>query len=588
MLKQLKNFTKSANIIIKHKHSYFQNFIQNNKINATKSIFYVQSIKSFSRRDDVFFDSEIKAQLNKKFNIPSPLKVIQNDKDAIKRYNEFIQEREERKLNFNRKNRWEQRELDDIIKNFDLKTSKFKDLSHIENQMGILNKKKFNSTEEILYFVEDLLKHNEFLSEDVISNALDVFIKDFDKLDSKILESPVLVEFTSQVIYWLTAFKEINLVKAAKFFDWYNVSNRNAWFNLEGVIENMVNGIYREKSSLTGSSKGSFASGLIIILSHFANQKEGSGEFYDLFQYFFWSSKFSDVSLPELISLGYSLFITDQGYDIFYYDLSIEINKKLDNETIKKIDIIDLIRIIQIYSSISKSYEWLYIKLEEIVLKRMNLLTINEASMLACGFSIAFYGTPLLFKSLENIVISEINLLDEYSFRDVVRGFIISQIGSDKLFLLIMSEFINNSNYNLENKNLAVVNSKVNKFSITELVYVMKSFSDRIRDSDNYKQLGIKYSSVEKLFTIFEEMLVERIIKNKEGLLLEEICSVCHYYCEIKIISRDTQKIMEQIISERINDIKKQQNILKFLYSIFTESKMCSTGLMDLLYSNRI
>ena len=45
---------------------------------------------------------------------------------------------------------------------------------------------------------------------------------------------------------------------------------------------------------------------------------------------------------------------------------------------------------------------------------------------------------------------------------------------------------------------------------------------------------------------------------------------------------------MEQIISERINDIKKQQNILKFLYSIFTESKMCSTGLMDLLYSNRI
>ena len=40
-------------------------------------------------------------------------------KEFAKRYNSHVNEREKRRINFNRKDRWEQREIDDIMKNFD-------------------------------------------------------------------------------------------------------------------------------------------------------------------------------------------------------------------------------------------------------------------------------------------------------------------------------------------------------------------------------------------------------------------------------------------------------------------------------------
>jgi len=52
---------------------------------------------------------------------------------------------------------------------------------------------------------------------------------------------------------------------------------------------------------------------LIKCLNHFANQNEGSEEFYDMYQYLFWSDRFDKVSNSDLISLGYDLFVTRQG-----------------------------------------------------------------------------------------------------------------------------------------------------------------------------------------------------------------------------------------------------------------------------------
>jgi len=50
-------------------------------------------------------------------------------KEFLKKYTDHVGEREKRRLNFNRKDRWQQREIDDIMKNFDVKSNKFKDLS---------------------------------------------------------------------------------------------------------------------------------------------------------------------------------------------------------------------------------------------------------------------------------------------------------------------------------------------------------------------------------------------------------------------------------------------------------------------------
>lgn len=80
-------------------------------------------------------------------------------KEFVKRYGNHVNEREKRRINFNRKDRWEQREIDDIMKNFDVKSNKFKDLSLLIKDSKINNLKSFNSIEEIYFYLDELFKH---------------------------------------------------------------------------------------------------------------------------------------------------------------------------------------------------------------------------------------------------------------------------------------------------------------------------------------------------------------------------------------------------------------------------------------------
>lgn len=78
--------------------------------------------------------------------------------EMLKKYKQFVNDREQRRLNFNRKDRWQQRELDDIMKNFDVRTAKFKDYSKLTRDANILSNKTFNNVEEIYYYLEELFK----------------------------------------------------------------------------------------------------------------------------------------------------------------------------------------------------------------------------------------------------------------------------------------------------------------------------------------------------------------------------------------------------------------------------------------------
>lgn len=514
------------------------------------------SFKQFSTRlrSDYVLNSEIRKKLQKKYGLGDIPKIISKDsKEAMMQYESFIKEREDRKLNFNRKNRWEQRELDDIMKNFDIKSAKFKDYAKIIKDNFIINDKVFSSIEEVFFYIDSILSTSEYLSEDVISNCLDVFIKDFDKFKAEDLENPIYKKFVRQAIIGITSYaKESTLMKAAKFFDWYNVEGRNCWYNLERVITNKLH------SSISPNV-------IINILNNFANQNEGSGEFYDLYQYLFWSGKFSNSPLPDVVSLGYNMFITDQGYDLFYWDLSTLLMDKLDMTA----ETFDIVRIVQIFSNLSEFYKDLYFKLEEIILKRQRSLDLTETTTLACGFAISGYGTPELFMVFEQIILKNFHQLDKHSFRDVVRAYIISTLGSDKTFLLVLGEFINKSD-------------RVSKFTITETVYIMKCFHDKLRAEFYYKKIGVKSDTIDKFFSILEESLMAQL-SNPEKVFLEEICSVCHYYCSTKIVSRDLQKQVESLIQFKIKDLKINPQISKFLYDLFLESGMCSSGLMNVL-----
>lgn len=93
-------------------------------------------------------------------------------------YEKEIQERTKNKMNWNIKNRWEQRTLDDVMKNVDIRNTRFRDYAKIQQQQHTYGKdlKEFSSVDEIYYFMDTMF--TEGFSEKHISIALDIFIRD--------------------------------------------------------------------------------------------------------------------------------------------------------------------------------------------------------------------------------------------------------------------------------------------------------------------------------------------------------------------------------------------------------------------------
>jgi hypothetical protein len=184
------------------------------------------------------------------------------------------------------------------MKNFDVKTAKFKDFSKLARDANITNKKEFNSVDEIYYYLEGLFKDG--FIEVQISSALDVFLKDIKFFKEEDLRNKSFRGFIRELSTNMISFTDdMTIYKTAKFLDWFNIKDPYCWYNLERAITN-------KKDTMRADT-------MIKTLNHFANQNQGSGEFYDLYQYLFWSDYFDKVSNGDYISLAYSLFITTQG-----------------------------------------------------------------------------------------------------------------------------------------------------------------------------------------------------------------------------------------------------------------------------------
>jgi hypothetical protein len=438
-------------------------------------------------------------------------------------------------MNFNRKDRWKQRELDDIVKNFDIKQNKLKDVSKLIQEAGIVNITKFNTVDEIYFYLDNLLK--EGFLEEHISLALDVFIKDIHFFQEEDLSNKKFQNFISHLSQCVISFtNDTTIYKTTKFLDWYNIDNKNCWFNLERVI----------------TSRHDFINPKILlkILDHFSHQNEGTVEFYDLFQFLFWCDKFDNVPNSDFISLGYNLFATRQGYSQFYYDYYQKLLPKISH----KDSTFDLLKIIQTFSEISKYYMEIYQKMEEIILARYEQLELNEATVIACGYAVAGCGSDLLFDYLEKYIMSNFNKLDKNGFREIVRAFVVSLNGSKEFFQLIKHN----------------IKGNIDLFNITEMVYIIKCYVER---NEGDKEL---YEMIEKG--------IAEILRTPKEVVLEEICIIAEAICNTQVFSREFQKLYEHVVAERMSEIVADKKVSKFLYSAFYSKGMCSVGLMNLLF----
>jgi hypothetical protein len=457
--------------------------------------------------------------------------------ELVKRYTEFVSAREKKRMNFNRKDRWAQRELDDIMKNFDVKSSKFKDFSKLSQEANIYNVKEFHSVEEIYFYLSNLLK--EGFLEDQISAALDVFLKEINFFNTDDLKNANFQKFVKQLSASTITFTDDSVIyKSAKFLDWFNINDKHSWYNLERIVTN--------RKDLMNPSI------MLKTLDHFAHQNEGSMELYDLFQYLFWSGKFKDVKNSDFISLGYNMYLTKQGYSQFFFDFYSQLLPRISHSD----DTFDLLKILQTFSEISDHYPDLFKKIEDILLSRYEQLEITEASVIACAYSIAGFGSDMLFEYLEKYFIKNFDKLkeDKQSLRELTRAYVVSSIGSDMFFDILRKEI---------KKNLDI-------FNITEKVYIVKCYHDRkVNDKE--------------LFQMLEKAIAADLKQPAEKILLEEICAVADCLCSCKIFTREFQKLFEVVMAQRMKDITASPKVSQFLYNCFFETGMCSVGLMNLL-----
>ena len=92
-------------------------------------------------------------------------------------YEKEVKDRTNLKLNWGVQNRWEQRELDEVLKNQHVRRSSHRDISQIKKDGTAHRIQEFHSVDEIYYFMDNLF--TEGFDERSINMALDVFLRDF-------------------------------------------------------------------------------------------------------------------------------------------------------------------------------------------------------------------------------------------------------------------------------------------------------------------------------------------------------------------------------------------------------------------------
>jgi len=329
-------------------------------------------------------------------------------------YEKEIQERTRRKLNWGIQNRWEQRELDDIYKNEDIRAAQFRDFTKQLMETRIIGVKEFNSVEEIYYYIENMFK--EGIAEPTLMKALDIFIRDADQFTDEDLDNPIFKKLLKEISKNLVTFsKEESYVKTVQFMDIYCISDSRLWVNMEIFV-------LKKDHILSGEA-------IIRIMTHFSRQNEGSKDFYHFIEHCFYSEKFDDADINHFVSLGHNFYLVHTGGVKFFEDYADNLLEKLD----ESVSTFNLLRIAQTFAEIGPKFPEVFNIIEYHLLKRYEQLMTEEMVCSTACFAIAGQGSKLMFSLFEKQVCKTPNL-DYKTLRDACKSFIYSMRGSDEIF----------------------------------------------------------------------------------------------------------------------------------------------------------
>ena len=111
---------------------------------------------------------------------------------------------------------------------------------------------------------------------------------------------------------------EKNYAKVAQFMDWYCIEDKYLWVNLEQFL------IKKERIF----TPNSYAK----ILTHFANQNEGSRDFYDFYEYLYSSKVFEKATTQDLVNIVYSFYQVHAGTIAFFKNIEGDLQEKMNDQ----------------------------------------------------------------------------------------------------------------------------------------------------------------------------------------------------------------------------------------------------------------
>ena len=102
--------------------------------------------------------------------------------------------------------------------------------------------------------------------------------------------------------------------------------------------------------------------------------------------------------------------------------LSQDLAERLD----EKVTTFDLLRVLQAFAEISTDLPQLFVQLEQLFIRRIDQMTVDELTTCASGYSVSGYGTPYFSSLMEQGILNNIADFSTQSLKEVARGFIFS------------------------------------------------------------------------------------------------------------------------------------------------------------------
>lgn len=393
----------------------------------------------------------------------------------------------------------------------------------------------FKSLDDFKTFMVQAERQGADLSEELTEKILSGLLDYADQAGSELANAgffPYFLYTLQTSVSYLTQPRLLTLVAA--FMDVYCINDPPSWHALETQIV-----AKKDKFSLDE---------VVAILTHFANQGEGTDALYDHIETRL-SREFTTLSTQKLVDVITSFFNRRVGRKEFVFDLLTEITARVSSD-LSLVDMGVIRRLALCIRELGEQFQelqsQLFREIEEKVLEKKMDLTFKDCCLLAKAFGFD-YGSARLFIALDAITLEELPEADLERVKLYVDGFLLS--------------------YKVTKEAFEVLDSKLSGFlpaiSIFDSVHIAKA----------YYMLGHDQRPLVKQI---EQKVLVALYNDWESMDQQTLYETVYSYTLTRMGSRELYRVLELVLGRRLLEIAKDRDMLKRLIRIYQESGMCS------------